>query len=357
MARAWRVVALAGTDAHARLGFRDGPEPYKNPIYLKAPSYAVAFQLASLRVRLRQPLSKHATADADAIVAGIREGRVHTVVDGLGREAAFDFSATSGGVTAGEGGQVPLTDPAVVRVRGNPPPGGWLVLYRDGSEVHRVQGPELTYASDRAGTYRSEVWVPAPGRDGFVPWVVGNPIVVGPLESAPAAAPPDTSGTPFRLPPESGIWGVEHDPGSSATLDRSSGIGVRFALASSGTASPFAALDATTAVSPNALGIAFVGRADEPMRVSVQVRVPTSGEGLRWQRSVYLGPEPREVVIPFSEMTALGGATPAGPPRLDDVRTVLFVVDLVNARRGSAGRFALSDVRFYTGASDQSPKR
>ena len=91
------------------------------------------------------------------------------------------------------------------------------------------------------------------------------------------------------------------------------------------------------------------------MRVSVQLRVPAVGEGLRWQRSVYLDASPREVVVPFAEMTALGN-TPAGPPRVSDIRTLLFVVDRVNAVAGSTGRFVVRDVRFFLPSGDAPPR-
>jgi hypothetical protein len=350
MDRGRRIIALAGTDAHARLGFRDGPEPYRNPVYLEVPSYEVAFDVASLRVGLDGPIGKNAAADAAEIVRSIRKGRVHTVVDGLGSEAAFDFTATSGGVTAVEGGQLPLSDPAVVRVRSNPPPGGWVVLFRNGMQVHRVQDQELVYASDQAGTYRAEVWAPAIGRRAYVPWIVGNPIVVGPVDALPAAPRPDMTGPTFWVESVGQMWGVEHGPRSEARLDRDGGVSLSYALAPEGTPAPFAALLATTTIDRGATGIAFVGRADRPMRVSVQVRVPAAGEGLRWHRSVYLDERPREVIIPFAEMTPLGDG-PKGPPRPGDVRTLLFVVDLVNAKAGARGRFSVADVRFFAPGS------
>jgi hypothetical protein len=344
--RGRRVVALAGIDAHARLGFRDSPEPYENPIYLKVPSYAVAFDVASLRVRLGQSLTGHAPADAAAVVGAIRGGRVHSVVDGLGRDAAFEFRAVSGSAAAGEGGQVPLTDPAVVRVRCNPPAGGWVVLYRNGAQVHRVQDQELIYASDLPGTYRAEVWVPAVGRGGFVPWIVGNPIVVGEVEPVKSTPAPEASGEPWWLQADGDIWGVEHDDGSQAAVNRDGGVGLRYTLASGGVA-PYAALEANAAVPPGSAGLAFVARSDRPMRVSVQLRVPAAGEGLRWNRSVYLDPNPREVFIPFAEMMPVGDAS-KGAPRLGDVRAVLFVVDTVNTPRRASGQFVMKDVRFYS---------
>jgi len=350
-----RVVVLAGTDAHARLGFRDGPEPYVNPVFLRVPSYQVMFEVASLRVRLPRPLSRNAPSDADAVVAAIRAGHVHSVVDAIAGPAAFEFSAISGGVSAAEGDVLTMSDPVIVRARANVPAGGWLVLFRNGVQVHRVAAQELTYASDQPGHYRAEAWVPAHGREGFVPWVVGNPIYVGGLGSAQAPPQPDMTGPTFWLEVFDPLWGVEHDEGSQATIEREGGrIALRYALGRGTAVAPYAALSFTTSIDGRATGIAFRAAADRPMRLSIQLRVPTQGDGHRWQRSVYLDPTVREIVIPFAEMRAVG-ATPARSPQLAGVRTVLFVVDTVNTRPGSAGRFALDEVRFFS--PDTTPPR
>lgn len=350
-----RVVVLAGADAHARLGFRDGPEPYVNPVFLRVPSYQVMFEVASLRVRIPGPLSRHAQTDADAVVAAIRAGHVHSVVDAVAAPAQFDFSAASGGVSASEGDVLPMSDPVVVRTRANVPAGGWLVLFRNGAQVHRVAAQALTYASDQPGHYRAEAWVPADGREGFVPWIVGNPIYVGGLGSGQAPPQPDMTGPTYWLEVSDPLWGVEHDAGSQATIEREGGrIALRYALGRGPALAPFVALSATTGVDRRATGIAFRGQADRPMRVSVQLRMPAPGDGYRWQRSVYLDRTVREVVIPFSDMRAVG-ATLAALPDLGGIRTVLFVVDTVNTRLGSAGRFALDEVRFFS--PDTTPPR
>ncbi len=343
-----RVVGLAGADAHARLGLREGREPYVSRVFLRAPSYRAVFEVASLTVGLGQPLTGNAARDADAIVAAVRAGHVHTVVDALAAPAFFEFTAKSGGVAAVEGGTLPGTEPFVIRVRSNPPTGGRVVLFRDGAEVHRVQASDLVYAGDRPGVYRAEVWLPA-GRAGvLVPWVVGNPIYIGERPHRAPAADPDMSGPLVRLDAADKWWGVERDAKSVAELERSaSGVGLRFTLTDAADVLPFAALDATTTIPPGSTGIAFRGRADRPMRLSVQIRVVTAGEGKRWQRSIYLDESDRDIVIPFAEMTA-AGAIASGPPEVANVRTILWVADTVNATRGSSGRFLLDQVRFFS---------
>lgn len=131
-------------------------------------------------------------------------------------------------------------------------------------------------------------------------------------------------------------------------------MALRYALGRGTAVAPYAALNCTTSIDGRATGIAFRASADRPTRLSIQLRVPTQGDGHRWQRSVYVDPTVREIVIPFADMRAVG-ATPARSPQLALVRTVLFVVDTVNTRPGSAGRFALDEVRFFS--ADTTPPR
>ena len=346
--RSGRVVGLAGADAHARFGLREGREPYVSRVFVRAPSYEAVFKVASLRVGLPQPLTRNAARDADAIVAAIRAGHVHAVLDALAAPAFFEFAGKGGGVAAIEGDRLPGTEPFLLRVRSNPPAGGWIVLFRDGVEVHRAKARDLVYAGDRPGAYRAEVWIPARRGEGFMPWIVGNPIYVGGRERQAEAVPVDMSGPVVRLDPADALWGVERDARSPAELERSAdGVGLRFTLTDAADVVPFAALDATTTIPPGSTGIAFRGRADRPMRLSVQIRVVTAGEGKRWQRSIYLDERDRDIVIPFAEMTA-AGALASGPPDVANVRTILWVADTVNTDRGSSGRFLLDQVRFFS---------
>jgi hypothetical protein len=75
------------------------------------------------------------------------------------------------------------------------------------------------------------------------------------------------------------------------------------------------------------------------MRVSVQLRVPhdRADGGERWQRSVYVAPEPAEHVVSFDDMTPIGATETARPP-LTAVRSILFVIDTVNTKPGASGR-------------------
>ena len=339
-----RVGFMAGVDAHARLGARGGGASSWRSLFLRVPSYETAFEVASLGVRLADPLTGDAASDADAIIAAIRAGHLHTLVGGLARPGAFEFTASSGGVTAEEGDRMPLVGAVTIRVRANVPLGGCIVLFHDGREIARASGDGLVYASNRRGVYRAEVWLEAPRDARPRPWIVGDPVYIG----TPDASPPpsiDTGGPAIPIATDGRSWTVEHGPGSRAALDRSAQeVTLRYALADPG---PSAALVSTSAIEPRATGLAFVGRADRPMRISVQVRTSPGGEGLRWRRSVYLDETPRDVLVAFGDMTpAAPGA--AGSPPVRDLRAVLFAVDAVNTRPGSSGQVTLGHLRFVS---------
>ncbi len=81
------------------------------------------------------------------------------------------------------------------------------------------------------------------------------------------------------------------------------------------------------------------------MRMSVQLRAPASGEGERWQRSIYLDQTPRTIQVFFDDCRALGSIT-SSTPALSKVQSILFVVDTVNAKIGSNGRIWIDDIKY-----------
>ena len=89
----------------------------------------------------------------------------------------------------------------------------------------------------------------------------------------------------------------------------------------------------------------FTARADRPLRLSVQLRVPTPGDGERWHRSVYIDETPREITVFFDEMTPRG-VTAQRRPVLSNVRDLLFVIDSVNTKPGSSGVIWLDDLKY-----------
>jgi hypothetical protein len=78
------------------------------------------------------------------------------------------------------------------------------------------------------------------------------------------------------------------------------------------------------------------------MRVSIQLR-SAQRAGERWGSSVYLDSTPREILLPIDRMRPLDRQP--GSPDPSTVSSLLFVVDLTNAKPGSSGRFTIANIR------------
>jgi len=346
-----RVVGFAAADAHARMGWRGKADPYDESLYVRAPSYESVFRAFSMRAELEAPLTGDGARDARLILDAVRAGRIYAAFDAVAGPGVLDFRAGSATARARQGGWIPDGDGAVrFDARANLPPGGSLVLLRNGHQVAQATGQALAYADTQPGAYRVEARIPGAPGSPPLPWIVSNPIYVGP---GYAPAGPDrpfaaTAQATLELP--SGIWRIEKDPGSTGTFANTAapdGVIREFAfqLAAAG-ASPFVAL-VTDETGPmhDAARLSFRARASRPLRLSVQARVADgAAEGRRWQRSVYLDGTPREVTVAFADMRLAGTGERAAlaPARIS---SLLFVVDTTNARAGDGGRVWITHLR------------
>jgi hypothetical protein len=348
-----RVVAVAGADAHARVGLPSARDPLEGRALLRMPGYEAMFRAFGVALPALV-LSGDAAGDAQAVLDEIRAGRVFSSVDAIAPRPAFAFTAASGANRAVGGEPLPIDGPVQLRVDAQAPPDARLVLIRDGVAVQQATGTSLQHDADATpAVYRVEVMLPGAPGEPPVPWIVSNPIYVGRPVTEPAPEPPVRPPAVekrdlYTNGPATG-WTVEHGQTAQGALDVVEAVGgtqlmLRYALSGAASASPFAAL-AVPAVPGLAQydRLAFVARADRPMRIWVQARLPGT-EGRRWRRSVYVDETPREVVVPFDDMTPLSPELPAHPP-LDEVQSILVVVDTINTVPGTAGRLTIDEVR------------
>lgn len=348
-----RVFAVAGVDAHARLGLRSVGEPYDNGTSFRVPSYEQVFRTLSIAVP-DLPLSGDAAVDGDALLEAIRQGRVYTSMDAVGGPAAVSFTAASGEDVVAMGGMVPPGQAVVLRVDAQAPPGARIVLLKGGGEVAAADGTSLEHAVASAGAYRVEIRVPGAPGDPPVPWVLSNPIYVGRTGDPPAAAGPAPAPTQFAVVYDDGPvdrWRVEHSARSLGTIApvtavEGTEIAFRWALGGALSESPFAAIAVPAGeVIRDFDRLVFRGRASRPTRVSVQLRAPGGAAGQRWHRSVHLDETAREITVRFDDMRPRG-VTAAPRPVVASVESVLFVVDTANADTGTNGRIVIDDVRY-----------
>lgn len=348
-----RVVGLAGADAHARIGWRE-TDPYTGGTLLRLPSYEASFRAFANRVVLDRPFTGEPRADAPQLLAALRAGRIFTQIDALAAPGAFEVEARSGSAAAQAGERLAIAGPATIHARAQAPAGSSIVLFRNGSVVDRERGPELIYAAGEApGVFRVEVRIPGAPGNPPIPWIVANPVYVGGADAPVSDTRPAALVIFTHVVYDEGDapgWRLEQSATSRGSLSVAATAAGRelmfeYALGAGSPSGQYVALlmPAGDALRASAR-LTFRARADRPMRASVQLRAPGTGDGERWQRSVYLDRSPREVTVWFDDMQPAG---PASSPRaaLDRVDSVLLVVDTTNTEPGTAGTIWLDDVR------------
>lgn len=354
LSRRRRVIAVAGHDAHARLGARGEWDGEVERYSLRLPSYAAAFRTFSLGVPLRAPLDPaDPDSSAAALVDAIRRGRIFTTIDALAGPARLELSATHPAGVAEAGDEVPAG--VAVEIRASVPgvPDGMsLVIVKDSQDFAASRGsPHLVVThepGDPPAVYRAEARLDAAPGDPPVPWIVGNAIRVG--FPASAAAPPRLPVAAWsRALPQAG-WVVEKHPSSTTALTSTvlapdnTGWTLTWRLGGGPPAGQYAAMAVPLPAGAlkGADRLSFTARGDGPARVSVQLRSHARG-GARWRRSVYLSATPAAVAVPLGEMTPVDEPPSALDPAAID--SVLFVVDTVNTAPGSGGEIWVSALR------------
>src|SRR5688572_436818 len=352
LTRSRRVVGVAGSDAHARIGLRSVGEPYEGSS-LHLPSYEQVFRLFSNALP-GTTLTGDAEADGAAVVAAIRAGHVYSTIDALAGPAAMSFSATSGSATASAGDVLPLSGPVALQIQVQAPPDARVAVLKDGSVIETRTGPQVDLPEPATpGVYRVEISLPgAPGQPA-VPWIVSNPIYAGrdaKEQSTPARPPATTFAVQYKDGPVQN-WVVETSEASLGAIDvvkaaTGTQVSLRYGLGGAASGSPYAAFVMPAGPDLQKFSqLTFIGRADKPMRLSVQLRDPTGAEGERWHRSVYLDSEAREVTVYFDDMKPRG-ATARPQPDLTAAQAVLFVVDTVNTTLGGNGTIWIDEIRY-----------
>jgi hypothetical protein len=353
--RSRRVVMLAGADAHARLGFRQQTDPYREGLHLTLPTYEASFRAFSTHVELDAGLSGDPVRDAGAIIDAVGAGRVYTVIDGIATPGAFEFVATIGGVVVARMGDAAgIGGEAVLHARMAAPAGASLVVLRDGESIFDTQETEVQLnVLQAAGAYRVEVFVPGSSRPSPIPWLTSNPIYLGLRDAhARGATRPSRPAAGERRAVHVEAWTAEVSGGSASRIEArqtvagESQFAWHFALKGGSVDSQYAAVRL-----PAEPGLADFDRvhlraaADRPMRMWVQVRAVSDGVGERWGQTVYLDEAPRSIEVFFADLSPLD-ATAAPSPPLDRIDSLLLVVDTVNTRPGTAGTVQLSSLWF-----------
>jgi len=345
------IFALAAVDAHARLGWDSDEEPRRARTLLARPPYVDMFRTLVNGVELDAPFGADATQAASQIVRAIGQGRVFSLVSALAGPAAINFRVEQNGQTVPMGGTVgefggQLTFKADVPGA----PNARLALFAGGRIVATGQGSLVSSGSPLApGAYVSpgDYHVEVSWDDVDVPWILSNAIHIGP----PPMPPPDVTALPpdagFRLPNASG-WRVEHDAASTGTTSTEGAeTSLTFKLGPAPVAGQYVALVTDVGSEASFDHLSFRGRADRPVRVSVQMRFMGGRDGQRYRRSIYLDANTRTVSLNLSDFDPVEPTTLK--PYAARVISVLFVVDTLNTTVGTDGTVWLSGITLGSG--------
>jgi hypothetical protein len=343
------VVGLAGTDAHAMIG---GDMDHGGPAALHLPSYEQVFRTFSIGLP-GVTLSKRAAEDAKTVLAAIRAGHVFTSIDAFAQPGRLSFTARGEGIDAEAGDRIETGRPVMLHAAIDAPAvAPTLTLYRDGAAVTSTTGAALDFQADgRSAVYRVEVTLPVRQGDApLVPWLVSNPISVGPAKPyVPPVLSPTVASRPLYGDGPSPFTLEQSARSLGAIATRAATVGtevsMRYALGGAQSDAPFVAFAAPVRGLADFTRVRVTGRANKPMRVSLQLRTPAEKGSARWRRSIYFDTGAQTATIPFDEFVPVRPGLAAQPP-VADIATVLFVVDTMNTALGSNGEFWIDEVVF-----------
>ncbi|HYO90878.1 MAG TPA: hypothetical protein VEQ40_04550 [Pyrinomonadaceae bacterium] len=174
-AKARRLVALAGNDAHQNVGIQLGDAGGKKYLGILLDPYSRSFQI----VRTHALVEKERVLTTEALLEALAAGHCYIAFDLLADATGFRFYARSANATAIMGDSLPLSE-GDTRLNVSTPIKSRIVLFRNGRDVE--ESPETlskVFTVKERGVYRVEVYLDALGptfRDR--PWIISNPIYI-----------------------------------------------------------------------------------------------------------------------------------------------------------------------------------
>lgn len=354
LARTRPVVGLAALDAHARVPWRDRGDPAANRTLVAMPGYVQMFRTVAQAVVPDRPLTGDGAGDAALVLGALRAGRAYSTVSAFAAPGRLTFTATADGRARAMGESAgPAGSLASFRAQVNDPTAR-VVLVHNGADLASGFGRVELTTTVTAGPYRVEAYRPGSP----MPWIVSSPIYGGEFAPLAASRAPDTDHpAPLRLVPlpASGGWTIEKNDSSTASAG-TEGAATRFTftLGPGPAFNQFAALVSNIDEAQAQEGfdrVQLTVRADRPMRFSIQLRLPGQGDQ-RWRYSVYADATPRAVVAHLQDFQPVGRDT-SHRPIVAHLRSVLFVIDTLNARPSTRGTLWLSDVALGVGRTER----
>ncbi|HKO60370.1 MAG TPA: hypothetical protein VJV03_04365 [Pyrinomonadaceae bacterium] len=171
-----KLVAFAGNDAHANIGFELTDSTGKRLLGLNLDPYERSFRL--VRMHIVTPLVHDSVATPDRLLAALAAGHCFIGFDVFGDTTGFRYGAQDADESKIMGDEIKLENE--VRLNTTLPVAGRIVLLKDGVMIHETTNARsMEYVAKERGSYRVEAYLPQLGKPvGEQPWIISNPIYV-----------------------------------------------------------------------------------------------------------------------------------------------------------------------------------
>lgn len=172
--RSQRLVAVAGNDAHANVGFGLADGTGRQLAGFQLDPYERSFRI----VRNHVLVEKSVPLNADTLLAALSAGHSYLAFDLFCEATGFSYTAQSRDETKLMGDEIKLAEGLRLSVR--TPVGCRIRLIKDGALVREEAASDaMDFPVTEAGVYRVEAFLdqlPVPLQDR--PWIISNPIYV-----------------------------------------------------------------------------------------------------------------------------------------------------------------------------------
>jgi hypothetical protein len=174
--RGERLVAMAGNDAHANIGFSLQDRSGNTLLGLKLDPFERSFRLVRLHVLLRSLPNQSLTQES--LLTALKNGNCFIGYDVFGDTNGFRFTATDANEQRMMGDVITLE--SEVRLEVKLPVAGRIQLVKNGTVIRDEQNAaRLELYVREKGAYRVEAYLSQlPEPAGSEPWIISNPIYV-----------------------------------------------------------------------------------------------------------------------------------------------------------------------------------
>lgn len=169
-----KIVALAGNDAHANIGFSLEDSAGKNVLGLKLDPYETSFHL----VRMHVLIPKEKRLDEASLIEAVKQGHCFIGFDLFAEAEGFNFVAFNGTEQRIQGDEITLLDE--VRLIVTSPIPARILLFRNGQQIQeQLNATNKEFPVKEKGVYRVELYLPQLNDAvSAQPWIISNPIYV-----------------------------------------------------------------------------------------------------------------------------------------------------------------------------------